>query len=187
MPKLTKIYTRTGDDGTTALGTRERVYKDSTRVRAYGDVDELNSMIGVAIASGLNERIALLLTAIQNELFVLGADLAFPQDGDAKVNIPRIEDRHISKLEQSIDEMIETVGSLQNFILPGGSIGAAHLQLARAICRRSERSLVELSREEEMGESSLKYLNRLSDLLFVLGRYENLDKGIEEPLWDSRI
>ncbi len=187
MPKLTKIYTRTGDDGTTSLGTSERVNKDSLRVKAYGDIDELNSMLGVAIASGVEKRLAARLTAIQNELFVLGADLAFPQDANGKVNVPRIEDRHISRLEQLIDDMVEKVGPLQNFILPGGCASAAHLQVSRAICRRAERKLVELSREEVVSETSLRYLNRLSDALFVLGRYENYEKGIEEPLWDSRI
>lgn len=186
MPKLTKIYTRTGDDGTASLGTGERVNKDSLRVKTFGDIDELNSMLGVAIASGVNKRLAVVLTAIQNELFVLGADLAYPQDGNVKVTVPRIEDHHISRLEQLIDEMVEKIGPLKNFILPGGCISAAHLQVSRAICRRAERNLVELSREEDVSETALRYLNRLSDALFMLARYENSDNGIEEPLWDSR-
>jgi cob(I)alamin adenosyltransferase len=187
MPKLTKIYTRTGDDGTASLGTSKRVNKDSRRVRAYGDVDELNSMIGVAVASGISERISVVLTTIQNELFVLGADLAYPQGGSANISVPRIEDRHVLRLEQIIDEMVEKLGPLKNFILPRGCMSAAHLQVSRTICRRAERSLVDLSREEVVSESCLRYLNRLSDALFVLARYENYDKGIEEPLWDSRV
>lgn len=187
MPKLTKIYTRTGDDGTTSLGSGERVSKDSLRVKAYGDVDELNSMLGVAIASGIDSRLIEVLTTIQNELFVLGADLAFPQDTGKEVEIPRIEDRHIAKLETLIDELVKKVGTLPNFILPGGSIGASHLHASRAICRRAERSLVELGRSEPISDLSLRYLNLLSDSLFVLARCENLYSGIEEPLWDSRI
>jgi cob(I)alamin adenosyltransferase len=187
MPRLTKIYTRTGDDGTASLGTSERVSKDSQRVKAYGDVDELNSMIGVAIASGISDRTAVALTTIQNELFVLGADLAYPQGGSATVTVPRIEERHVSRLEQIIDEMVEKLGPLNNFILPRGCMSAAHLQVSRTICRRAERNLVNLSREEVVSKWCLRYLNRLSDALFVLARYENYDKGIEEPLWDSRI
>lgn len=187
MPKLTKIYTRTGDDGTASLGTRQRVTKDSLRIKAIGEIDELNSMIGVAIASGVVDKLAEILTTIQNELFVLGADLAFPQDIDEDVSVPRIEDRHISRLEQLIDDMVKKIGTLQNFILPGGSVSASHLHVSRAICRRVERNLVELSREEMVSASSLRYVNRLSDTLFVLARYENFENGIEEPLWDSRM
>jgi len=187
MPKLTKIYTRTGDDGTTALGTKTRVSKHSLRVKTYGDIDELNSMLGVAIASGLDSRLTETATAIQNELFVLGSDLAFPQDAGGSAAVPRIEDRHIAKLEMLIDEMVEKVGPLKNFILPGGSIAASHLHVSRAICRRAERSLVELALTEAISELSLRYLNRLSDALFVLARCENFYSGIKEPLWDSRI
>jgi cob(I)alamin adenosyltransferase len=187
MPKLTKIYTRTGDDGTTSLGTSERVNKESLRVKTYGDIDELNSMLGVAVASGVSEKMAVVLTTIQNELFVLGADLAYPQGSNATVSVPRIEDRHVVGLEQLIDEVVEKIGPLKNFILPGGCLSAAHLQVSRTICRRAERNLVELSREGVVSEASLRYLNRLSDALFVLARHENFDKMIEEPLWDSRI
>ncbi|HET6445605.1 MAG TPA: cob(I)yrinic acid a,c-diamide adenosyltransferase [candidate division Zixibacteria bacterium] len=186
MPKLTKIYTRTGDLRTTALGTKTRVSKDSLRVKTYGDIDELNSMLGVAIASGLDSRLVETIIAIQNELFVLGSDLAFPQDAGEGAEVPRIEDRHIEKLEALIDEIVEMVGSLKNFILPGGSIAASHLHVARAICRRAERSLVELALTEAINELSLRYLNRLSDALFVLARCENYYRGIKEPLWDSR-
>jgi cob(I)alamin adenosyltransferase len=187
MPRLTKIYTRTGDDGTTALGGGQRVPKDSTRVTAYGTVDELNSAIGVALAHGLSPRLADVLPVIQNELFHLGSDLAFVEADKVKHGLPQIEERHIDQLERWIDEFNEVAGPLENFILPGGSIGAAHLHVARAICRRAERAVVTLAREEPIGAWVAAYLNRLSDLLFVIARYENRQRGVAEPRWDSRL
>lgn len=187
MPRITKIYTRKGDDGTTALGTTRRVPKDDLRVATYGTIDELNSQIGLAISFGLDEKIAGALLSIQNELLHLGSDLAFPKDDEKQVEVPRIEPRHIEALEALIDELYEDVGPLQNFILPGGGPGAAAIQVARTICRRAERIAVSLSHEQDVSENNLRYLNRLSDLLFVMGRSENKAKGIEEPLWDSRI
>lgn len=187
MPKITKIYTRTGDDGTTALGTTRRVSKDDLRVETYGTIDELNSFLGLAISYGLDERLVGPLQTIQNELLHLGADLAFPRDDERQVEVPRIEKRHIDTLERLIDELNEKVGPLRNFILPGGGQGAAALQVARAICRRAERAAVSLSREQNVNPANLSYLNRLSDALFVMGRFENQSKGIEEPLWDSRL
>jgi cob(I)alamin adenosyltransferase len=186
MPRLTKIYTRKGDDGTTALGSGQRVPKDSPRVAAYGDVDELNSLIGVALAQNLDATLATALQTVQNELFHLGSDLSFPEGGEKKFKIPRIEQRHVAQLETLIDELNETVGPLENFILPSGSPGAAALQVARAVCRRAERAVVSLAREESVGEFAQAYLNRLSDALFVMARYENHQKGVDEPLWDSR-
>lgn len=186
MPRITKIYTRKGDDGTTSLGSRERVPKDALRVQAYGTVDELNSTIGVAMASGLGGRLAEILPVIQNELFHLGSDLSFYREDKDKYGIPQIEARHVAKLEALIDELSEVVGPLANFILPGGSVGAAHLQVARTVCRRAERTAITLAREEE-GEFNphvIHYLNRLSDALFVMARYENHQKGVPEPLWD---
>lgn len=186
MPRLTKIYTRTGDDGTTALGTRQRVPKDSRRVNAYGTVDELNSLIGLALAQGLSTRLAEVLPGIQNQLFHLGAELSFPPEEGKQFNIPQVEDRHIKALEEWIDELNAVVGALENFILPGGAAGAAALQVARAVCRRAEREAVTLAREEAVRPEALAYLNRLSDLLFVMGRYENKQRGVDEPLWNSR-
>lgn len=186
MPKITKIYTRKGDDGTTALGSKLRVPKDDLRVSAYGTIDELNSLIGLALSHGLDDRLAEVLPGIQNTLFHLGSDLAFPAEDKEAWQVPRIEDRHIDELEDLIDELNEIVGPLQNFILPGGSPGAAALQVARAVCRRAERSIVTLSRMQEINPLNLNYINRLSDALFVMGRYENKQKGIDDPLWDSR-
>lgn len=185
MPRLTKLYTRTGDDGTTALGTRKRTAKDSLRVTSYGDVDELNSVIGIAVAQGLSERATEILQTIQNELFNLGSVLAFPEDEGKIFNGPQIEERHIKELEQFIDQILEEVGPLANFILPGGSVAAAQLHHARSVCRRAERSVVSLMSEETIGDYVIPYLNRLSDALFVLARYENKVVGIEDQLWNS--
>jgi cob(I)alamin adenosyltransferase len=185
MPKLTKIYTRTGDDGTTALGTRRRVPKDDLRIEAYGTVDELTSFIGLALAYGLDPRVEQPLRVIQNQLLHLGADLAFPQEDEKQFEVPRIEARHIEDLEKLIDVFTEELGPLENFILPGGSQGAAVLQVARAVCRRAERNLVSLVEREKINPLNLPFLNRLSDLLFMMGRYENKAKGVEDPLWDS--
>jgi len=186
MPRLTKIYTRTGDDGSTALGSRERVPKGSPRVRAYGTVDELNSFIGLALAQGLSPRLAETLPAIQNQLFNLGAELSFPSKDGEEFKIPRIDHRHVEALEKLIDELNAVVGPLENFILPGGSAGAAALQVARAVCRRAERRVVTLAGKESVRPEALAYLNRLSDLLFVMARYENKQRGIKEPLWDTK-
>lgn len=187
MPRITKIYTRKGDDGTTSLGSRERVSKDALRVQAYGAVDELNSVIGLAIASGLSERLTELLPVIQNELFHLGSDLAFYTEDKAKFGIVEISPHLIAQLERWIDEMSAVVGPLQNFILPGGSVGAAHLHVARTVCRRAEREAISLFHvePEELNPNVIKYLNRLSDALFVMARYENKQKGVAELLWDK--
>ena len=129
MPRLTKIYTRGGDQGLTALGSGTRVPKDALRVQAYGTADELNSQLGVAVAGGLCERLATLLPTIQNELFHLGSDLCFTEEDKRKYNIPLIEERHVTALEELIDELTAVVGPLENFILPGGSLGAAQLHV----------------------------------------------------------
>jgi cob(I)alamin adenosyltransferase len=156
-------------------------------VQAYGAVDELNAQIGVALSEGLDQRLAEALPVIQNELFHLGADLAAPPaEGEeiAEVETPRIESRHVSALETLIDDLNAVVGPLENFILPGGARGAAALQLARAVCRRAERRAVALNRDEPVGDQVVPYLNRLSDALFVMARFENHQRGVEEPLWD---
>ena len=186
MPRLTRIYTKTGDDGTTALGSGQRVPKDSLRIEAYGTVDELNSAIGVALAHGLERSLTNDLKRIQNELFHLGSDLSILEQDKAKRAVPRIEKRHIDALEEALDRMSDALGPLDNFILPGGSPGAAHLHVARCVCRRAERLLVALARQEPVGEFTVPYLNRLSDALFVMARWENQWRGIDDVLWDSR-
>jgi cob(I)alamin adenosyltransferase len=183
MPRLDRIYTRTGDEGITGLGGGGRVPKDSLRVTAYGTVDELNSQIGLAIALGLCERLTDELTTIQNELFDLGADLCWPSEDERRARIPTVQPRHVERLEGLMDELNEAVGPLTNFLLPGGSPGAAQLHVARTTCRRAERATVTLARAETIGELVLPYLNRLGDALFVMARYENLERGVAEPLW----
>ena len=183
MPRLTKIYTRTGDAGMTGLGGGRRVGKDSPRVRAYGTVDELNSSIGLALALGLSDRLRSELERIQNELFDLGSDLCWPEDDERRGQIPTVQARHVERLEQCIDELNAVVGPLTNFLLPGGSPGAAQLHVARTVCRRAEREAITLRHKEPIGELVLPYLNRLSDALFVMARYENHERSVPEPLW----
>ncbi len=183
MPRLTKIYTKTGDTGLTGLGGGQRVPKDAQRVETYGTVDELNSHLGVAIAIGLCERLASELLLIQNELFDLGSDLATPATSQARHPVPTVEPRHVEKLERLIDELNDVVGPLANFLLPGGSPGAAQLHVARTVCRRAERAATTLARDEEIGATVLPYLNRLSDALFVMARFENHERAVPEPLW----
>ncbi|MEA2608750.1 MAG: cob(I)alamin adenosyltransferase, partial [Chloroflexota bacterium] len=162
MPRLTRIYTKTGDAGTTGLGGGQRVPKDSRRVDTYGTVDELNSQIGLALAAGLCHRLEIELALVQNQLFDLGSDLATPADSQARHPVPTVEARHIETLEALIDELNDVVGPLANFLLPGGSPGAAQLHVARTVCRRAERQATALARDEPIGPTVLPYLNRLS-------------------------
>jgi len=185
MPRITRIYTRGGDKGSTSLGGGQRVPKHALRIRAYGTVDELNSHIGLAIASGLDEELAGLLRSVQNELFNLGSDLCILEEDKQKLQVPRIEQRHIDALEKTLDRLTAEVGPLENFILPGGSAGAAHLHVARTVCRRAECLVVELAEQEPVGANTVAYLNRLSDALFVLARCENKRRGVAESTWDS--
>lgn len=186
MPRITRVYTRTGDDGTTGLGGGQRVNKNSARVAAYGSVDELNAVIGVALAGDLESRVATELSRIQNELFHLGSDLCVLEEDKAEMPVPAIEERHVAALEATMDQLSAELEPLQNFLLPGGTISAARLHVARAVCRRAERDLVTLAADEPVGSFTLRYLNRLSDALFVLARFENVRKGVADVLWDSR-
>ena len=187
MPRLNRIYTKTGDEGTTGLGGGQRVPKDSRRVVTYGTVDELNSQLGVALATGLCERLTAELRIIQNELFDLGSDLCWPEDDERRARIPTVQPKHVRRLETLIDELNEVVGPLTNFLLPGGAPGAAQLHVARTICRRAEREAITLSHEEPIGELVLPYLNRLSDAMFVMARFENHEQGVAEPLWQPGL
>ena len=186
MPRITKVYTRTGDDGTTALGGGQRVAKDAARIEAYGAVDELNSVLGLALAVGVVPEVGGQLTRIQNELFHLGSDLCILEEDKATLEVPRVEERHVLALEAAIDLLSADLPALDNFILPGGSPGAGRLHVARTICRRAERRVVTLAAGEAVGEWTVRYLNRLSDLLFVMARFENRARGVEDVLWDSR-
>ncbi len=181
-----KIYTKSGDDGTTGLFGGDRVAKDSPRIEAYGEVDELNTIIGIALSEAdPPERIASILTRIQGELFVLGADLATPERKERKnISIPRVTNREVACLEEEIDEIVENLPELRHFILPGGSALGARLHFARTVCRRAERRLVHLYNvEPSIGLHPLHYVNRLSDHLFVLARLANSMAGVEETPW----
>ena len=186
MARITKVYTRTGDDGTTALGTGARVPKNCLRIEAYGTVDELNCQIGVVLAASPITELVEPLRRLQNELLQLGADLCIPEADKNKRLGPQIEQHHITVLEQLIDSLNQSLPPLQNFILPGGSAAAAALHVARTICRRAERVLISLSEKEPIGEHLVPYLNRLSDVLFVMARFQNQQAGVTDPLWDSR-
>jgi cob(I)alamin adenosyltransferase len=186
MPRITKVYTRTGDDGTTGLGGGQRLRKDAARIAAYGTVDELNSAIGLALAADLESRVAAELRRVQNELFHLGSDLCILEEDKARMPVPTIEERHVVALEETMDELSKELEPLDNFVLPGGGEGAARLHLARTVCRRAERDLVTLAAVEAVGPFTLRYLNRLSDSLFVMARYENCRKGVADVTWDSR-
>jgi cob(I)alamin adenosyltransferase len=183
MPHLTRIYTRAGDSGMTSLGGGQRVPKDSLRVRAYGAVDELNSTLGLAGATGLCARLAELLPTLQNALFSLGSDLCFLDSDPARQHIQPVQAPQVAQLERWIDELAAVVGPLANFVLPGGAAGAAQLHVARTVCRRAERDVLALSRAEPINPQILPYLNRLSDLLFVMARFENHARGVAEPQW----
>ena len=187
MPRLDRIYTKTGDEGMTGLGGGRRVSKDAPRVAAYGTVDELNSTIGVALALGLVDRLARELATIQNELFDLGSDLCWPEDDERRGRIPTVQAKHVERLEHLIDDLNRGLGPLTNFLLPGGAPGAAQLHVARTVCRRAEREAITLRHEEPIGDLVLPYLNRLSDALFVMARFENHERGVSEPLWQPGL
>lgn len=179
-----KIYTKTGDDGTTGLFGGGRVSKASARIECYGTVDELNSVIGVALSRECSPEGRRYLTTVQYTLFVLGADLATPRE--AKATIDRVEEQHASQLEQWIDELDSKLQPLKNFILPGGTESASHLHVARTVCRRAERLCVAAHETEDLGDAVVHYLNRLSDFLFMLARWENQYAGIEDTPWITR-
>ena len=189
MVKLNKIYTRTGDDGTTGLGTGDRVKKYDARVAAYGTVDEANAAIGLArLHSGADPELAELdtmLERIQNDMFDLGADLCTPDTGaDLGYEPLRIADSQVARLEGEIDRLNADLDPLKSFVLPGGTPVSAYLHQARTVTRRAERIAYELNDSDDtrVGDAALKYLNRLSDFLFVAGRWAN-DKGKADVLW----
>lgn len=187
MVKLTKIYTKSGDSGTTVLGSGLRVGKDDLRVEAYGCVDELNAAMGVAVArAGMDHPYRALLVRVQNELFDLGADLCVPVvDGEDASKALRVTQAQVDRLEDGIDEINNGLGELRSFVLPGGDGLSADLHLCRTVCRRAERRVTTLLREDPGGTSGLTlvYLNRLSDLLFVLARRVNHESGDGDVLW----
>lgn len=176
--RLSKIYTRTGDDGSTGLGDGSRTQKDSERVAAYGTTDELNSIVGMLLAQGVPSGVEAVLNEIQHHLFDLGGELCIP-------GFQSIQESHVEWLERTLDHFNEPLPALEDFILPGGSQAAATCHLARTVCRRAERHVVTLARDEEVPPFSMKYLNRLSDLLFVLARVISRADGGSEVLWQK--
>lgn len=174
--RLSKIYTRTGDDGTTGLGDGARVPKDSARVEAYGTVDELNSAVGVLLAGEVPDDVRAVLTRIQHELFDLGGELCIP--GRSVIG-----DAHVTELEHVLDRFNAGLAPLKEFILPGGTPAASACHLARTICRRAERRAITLAAAESINPGVVKYLNRLSDLLFVLARHLNAAAKHPDVLW----
>ena len=184
-----KIYTKTGDDGSTGLFGGRRVGKDDTRVEAYGTIDELNACLGVAVCHLGDQELATIVRRIQSELFVVGADLATPLDTNptaATSAVPRTTPAMTERLEREIDAFDEEVGQLTSFILPGGAIPAATIHMARAVCRRAERRITELGRQETVTNHIAPYINRLSDHLFELARVINYRLGVDEETWSGR-
>lgn len=174
--RLSKIYTRTGDDGSTGLGDGSRTGKDSARVNAYGTVDELNSTIGLVLACELPDPVRELLTQVQHDLFDLGGELCIP-------GMAMVHDADVERLERELDTLNEPLPALKDFILPGGGMAAASCHLARTVCRRAERETIALSRQETVRSEAIRYLNRLSDLLFVIARVLARASGHGEVLW----
>ena len=181
MVRLTRIYTKTGDKGFTSLGDGKRVSKSALRVRAFGAVDEANAAIGLARLHA-GGKLDAMLARLQNDLFDLGADLCVPEKAGSTRSRLRIAEAQVARLEREIDAMNARLKPLESFILPGGSAASAHLHLARTIVRRAERLMVELAQSEKVGEAALRYINRLSDHLFVAGRQANA-KGAKDVLW----
>jgi cob(I)alamin adenosyltransferase len=177
--RLSKIYTRTGDDGNTGLGDGSRVPKNSLRVLAIGDVDELNAVIGLLRTEALSVKIQAALSAIQHDCFNLGGEICIP-------NYVMISAERIDWLERTLDGWNDDLPPLKEFILPGGCRAASFCHLARTVCRRAERSLITLSHAEPVTALSLQYLNRLSDLLFVLCRFLNKEAGVTDVLWQNK-
>ena len=181
MVQLTRIYTRGGDKGKTSLGNGSRVAKHSPRVAAYGTVDECNSVIGMARLHTSDEADAM-LSRIQNDLFDLGADLCTPEEEAPAYPPLRITAAQVERLEQEIDAMNAELEPLQSFVLPGGTAASAHLHLARTVARRAEREMTSLADDEAINPEAVRFINRLSDLLFVMARFLN-DKGRSDVLW----
>lgn len=182
MVKLDRIYTGGGDAGATSLGNGERVAKSNIRVQAYGTVDEVNAIVGLVQAHLNDQSLETQLARIQNDLFDLGADLCTPQGKERKTGALRMTDEQWQRLEEDIDAVNDGLEPLTSFVLPGGSMVAAHLHLARTVVRRAERIVCELAEREKVSEAALKYLNRLSDFFFVLSRHCN-DRGNSDVLW----
>ena len=182
MIKIDKVYTKGGDKGKTSLGNGERVDKSSTRVEAFGTVDEANAILGL-LKMEITSVHKKTINRIQNDLFDLGADLCIPEAKSLKYPPLRISEKHVELLERDIDLINKNLDPLESFVLPGGSYTSSYVHLARTVVRRAERRIIELAKKENINPITIKYINRLSDLLFVLARIENKEKNIEDILW----
>ena len=178
--RLTRIYTRGGDAGETSLGDGSRVSKLDSRIAAAGTVDELNAALGVVLAGGCRDELREVLARVQNELFDLGADLSVPVEHEGRL---RMTQEQVDRLEEECDRFNADLPELRSFVLPGGADSAARLHVARTVCRRAERDALAAASEHDVSPLALVYLNRLSDLLFILSRAANAAEGHEEPLW----
>lgn len=185
--RITKVYTRQGDGGETRLGGGQKVSKDSLRIKTYGTVDELNSVIGIALAFEPADRVKVELTKIQHQLFTLGGDLCVLEEDKQSWKMKVIEAADVDALEKLMDNLNEELQPLEDFILPGGTKVAGFLHQARCVCRRAERLAIELSKVEQIGANVIKYLNRLSDALFVLARYENFKRDSDDVYWNKSL
>lgn len=188
--RIDRVYTKAGDKGQTSLIGGERVFKSDLRLECYGTLDELNAVVGLVVealaTSAADEHLTPILRRVQNELFNVGCELATP-DPERRAKLPRVEQRHIDGLERDIDAVNDELPALKSFVLPGGGWPSAYLHLARTVCRRAERLVVSLAQTADLGgDLPVMYLNRLSDALFVWGRWCALKDGKSEPLWDSR-
>jgi len=188
--RIDRVYTKAGDKGQTSLIGGERVFKSDLRLECYGTLDELNAVVGLVVealaTSAAGEHLTPILRRVQNELFNVGCELATP-DPERRAKLPRVEQRHIDGLERDIDAVNDELPALKSFVLPGGGWPSAYLHLARTVCRRAERLVVSLAQTADLGgDLPVMYLNRLSDALFVWGRWCALKDGKSEPLWDSR-
>jgi cob(I)alamin adenosyltransferase len=188
--RIDRVYTKGGDKGETSLIGGDRVSKADPRLECYGTIDELNAVVGLVLEalaqSAAGAHLTPILRRVQNELFNLGCELATP-DAERRAKLPRIEARHVEGLERDIDAVHDELPALTSFVLPGGGWASAYFHLARTVCRRAERLVVGLGEAEEIGgDLPVQYLNRLSDALFVWGRWAALKDGKPEPLWDSR-
>lgn len=184
--RITRVTTKTGDTGQTNLAGGQTVSKSNLRVCAFGEIDELNACLGLILADKVLPATAEIIAPIQHQLFVLGGELAFAAEDAGKYPIDQISERDVKLIESSVNLVNETLAPLKEFVLPSGSHGAAACHLARTVCRRAERSIVALNAVEPLNPQVIRFVNRLSDLLFVLARSENVGHGVPEVIWERK-
>ncbi|MCF7798048.1 MAG: cob(I)yrinic acid a,c-diamide adenosyltransferase [Lentisphaeria bacterium] len=184
--RITRVTTRTGDQGQTRLAGGQMVSKASLRVRAYGEIDELNAFIGLILADDILDETREILTPVQHQLFVVGGELAFAQEDGKNLQSDRVSQMDVEVLEQGVERINATLDPLKEFVLPGGRRSAALCHVARTVCRRAERTIVALNEQEALNPEVIRFVNRLSDLLFVISRAENVRHGVAEVNWSRK-